>query len=71
MLRSTSIFKRNCALLVLKKWMFEKNKDCPLSKFECFDTQKHFLFVSNFEHVKFLINEKYPKNLIQTIMLHL
>jgi hypothetical protein len=51
--------------------MFEKNKDCPLSKFECFDTQKHFLFVSNFEHVKFLINEKYPKNLIQTIMLHL
>jgi hypothetical protein len=24
--------------------------------------QKHFLFLSNFEHVKFAINEKYSKN---------
>jgi hypothetical protein len=25
--------------------------------------QKHFLFVSNFEHVNFVINEKYSKKL--------
>jgi hypothetical protein len=42
MLRSFSIFKRNGAHLV-KKWMFEKNKDCPFSKFECFGHAKTFL----------------------------
>jgi len=32
--------------------------------------QKHFLFVSSFEHVNFAINRKYSKNImrIQTIM---
>jgi hypothetical protein len=33
MLKSSSIFRRNGAHLVGKK-TFEKNKDCPLSKFE-------------------------------------
>jgi hypothetical protein len=35
--------------------------------------QKHFLFESNFDHVKFAINEKYSikKMTIQTIILHL
>jgi hypothetical protein len=35
--------------------------------------QKHFLFLLNFEHVKFAIKEKYSKKktAIQIIMLHL
>jgi hypothetical protein len=36
-------------------------KNHALSKFECFDMQKHFWFVSNFEHVNFIINGKYSK----------
>jgi hypothetical protein len=39
--------------------MFEKNKDCSFSRFKCFEHAKHFLFMSNFEHVNFAINEKY------------
>jgi hypothetical protein len=42
MLKSSSIFKRNGAYLVGKK-KFGKNKDCPLSKFECFERAKTFL----------------------------
>ncbi len=60
MLKSFPIFKRNGAILV-EKMMFEKNKNRPLSKLECFDMQKHFWFVSNFEHVDFAINGKYAK----------
>jgi hypothetical protein len=35
--------------------------------------QKHFWFMSSFEHVDFAINGKYSKNImiIQIIMLHL
>jgi hypothetical protein len=41
---------------------FEKNKDCPLSKFECFEhAPKKKWFLSNFEHVNFEINGKYSK----------
>jgi hypothetical protein len=60
MFKSFPIFKRNDAHLVEKK-MFEKNKDCPLSKFECFNMQKHFKFVSSFGHINFKNNEKYSK----------
>jgi hypothetical protein len=41
--------------------MFEKNKDCPLSRFECFEHVKYCLFVSSFEHVNFAINTKYSR----------
>jgi hypothetical protein len=41
--------------------MFEKNKDCPLSRFEGFEHAKYFLFVSSFEHVNFAINRIYSK----------
>jgi hypothetical protein len=41
MLKYFSIFNKNDAHLVLKR-MFEKNKDCALSRFECFELQKHF-----------------------------
>jgi hypothetical protein len=41
MLKSFSIFKNNDAHLVEKK-MFEKNKDCPPSRFECFEHAKTF-----------------------------
>jgi hypothetical protein len=42
--------------------MFEKNKNYPSSRFECFEHAKKNWFVSNFEHVNFAINEKYFKN---------
>jgi hypothetical protein len=42
---------------------FEKNKDWPLSRFECFKHAIIYLFVSNFEHVNFAINGKYSKNI--------
>jgi hypothetical protein len=41
MLKSSPIIKRNGAHLVKKK-TFEKNKDCPLSRFECFEHAKTF-----------------------------
>jgi len=46
MLKSSPIFKRKCAHLVEKK-MFEKNKDYPLSKFECFEHAKTFFIYVN------------------------
>jgi hypothetical protein len=61
MLKSSLIFKRNSAHLVEKK-MFEKTKDYPFSRFECFEHAKKNWFVSKFEHVNFSINEKYFKN---------
>ncbi len=42
--------------------MFEKTKDYPFSRFECFEHAKKNWFVSKFEHVNFSINEKYFKN---------
>jgi hypothetical protein len=48
-----------------KKNTFEKNKDFPLLKFECFEHAKENLFVSNFENIKFVIT--IPKN-IMTIL---
>jgi hypothetical protein len=37
-----SSFQKEWCTLV-KKMTFEKNKDCPLSKFECFEHAKTFL----------------------------
>jgi hypothetical protein len=42
MLKSSPIFKRNGIYLVEKE-MFEKNKNYPFSKFECFEHAKTFL----------------------------
>ncbi len=41
------IFKRNGAHLVEKK-MFEKNKDCPFLRSECFEHVKTFLICVKF-----------------------
>jgi hypothetical protein len=41
MLKSSPIFKRSDAHLVEKK-TFEKKKDYPLSRFECFEHAKTF-----------------------------
>jgi hypothetical protein len=41
MLRSFTNFKRNGAHLEGKK-KFEKNKNCPLSRLECFEHEKTF-----------------------------
>jgi len=60
MLKSSPIFKRNGAHLVEKK-MFKKNKDYPLSRFECFEHAKTFLICVNFEHVNFAIIEIYSQ----------
>jgi len=56
---------------ISRKKDVEKNKDCPFSKLSAF-MQKHFWFILNFEHVNFVINEKYSINFItiQIIMLH-
>jgi hypothetical protein len=49
MLKSFSIFKRNGACLVEKKdVLFEKNKDCPFLRFECFEHSKTFLIYVKF-----------------------
>jgi hypothetical protein len=42
MLNFVPIFKRNGAHLVEKKDV-RKNKDCPFSRFECFEHAKTFL----------------------------
>jgi hypothetical protein len=42
MLKSFPIFKKNGAHLV-EKGRLKKNKDCPLSRFECFEHGKTFL----------------------------
>jgi len=59
MLKSFTILKKNGAHLV-EKMMVEKNKDLDQG-LSALSMQKHFWFVSSFEHVKFAINEKYSK----------
>jgi hypothetical protein len=44
MLKSSPIFRRNATHLVEKK-MFEKNKDYPFCKFECFEHAIFFMRV--------------------------
>jgi hypothetical protein len=47
MLKSSLIFKRNGVHLVEKK-TFEKNKNFPLLRFECFEHAKIFLIYVKF-----------------------
>jgi hypothetical protein len=42
--------------------MFEKNKNYSFSRFEGFEQQNIFVFVSSFENVNSEINGKYSKN---------
>ncbi len=44
-----------------KKKTFEKNRIVHFWGLNALNMQKHFLFVSSFEHVKISINEKYFK----------
>ncbi len=55
MLKCFPFFRRNGAHLVYIK------KDCPFSRFECFERAKKNWFVLSFEHVNFTINGKYSK----------
>ncbi len=54
-------FQKEWCTFGRKKMMFEKNKNCPLSRFECFEHVKKIKFVSSFEHVNFAINGRYSK----------
>jgi hypothetical protein len=73
MLKSSPIFKRNGVHLVKKKTFKKKTRIVYSQGLSVLNMQKHFLFVSNFDHVNFAIREKYSiiKMTIQTIMLHL
>jgi len=62
MLKSFPIFKRNGAHLVEEKGVWKKTKIVHFWSLNALNIQKHFLFVSNFEHVNFVINGKYSKN---------
>jgi hypothetical protein len=57
---NTFQFSKGIAHLVEKKT--KKNKDCPLSKFECFESGKKQI-VPSFKDVNFVINGKYFKNI--------
>ncbi len=61
MLKSSPIFKRTGAHLV-KKVISKKTRIVHFRGLNAFNMQKHFSFVSNFEHVKFLINGKYSQS---------
>jgi len=52
---------------------FKKIKIIHFQGLNALNMQKHFLFVSNFEHVKFTIMKNIPKTfmIIQTIMIPL
>jgi hypothetical protein len=60
MLKSSPIFKRTGAHLVGKKNL-NKIKTIHFQGLNVFNMQKHFLFVSSFEHINFAINGKYSK----------
>jgi hypothetical protein len=42
--------------------MFEKNKDCPFLRFECFEHAKTFFICVKLEHVNVAINGKCSQN---------
>jgi hypothetical protein len=60
MLKSSLIFRRNRAHLFKKK-TFEKTNIVHFQGLSVLNMQKHFLFVSKFEHGNFEINRKYSK----------
>jgi hypothetical protein len=62
MLRSSPIFKRNGANLVEKKMFYlKKIRTAHFWGLNASNMQVHFLFVSSFEHVNFVIDGKYSK----------
>jgi hypothetical protein len=63
MLKSFSIFKRNGAHLVRKKTFEKKTRTIHFQGFNALNMQKHFVFMSSFEHVNFAINGKYSKRI--------
>jgi hypothetical protein len=56
MLKSSPIFRRNGAHLVFKKDHLKKTRIVHFQNLNALSMQKHFLFVSKFEHVNFAIN---------------
>ncbi len=62
MLKSSPIFKRNGAHLVEKKDVWKK-RTIHSQGLSALNMQKHFWFVSSFEHVNFAINGKYSKEI--------
>jgi len=73
MLKFSLIFRRDGTHLVEKKDIWKKTKIIHFQGLSALNMQKHFWFVSNFEHVNFAIKEKYSKKImtIQIIMLQL
>jgi hypothetical protein len=59
-----SSFQKEWCTFGRKKWHLKKNKDCPFSKFECFEHAKPCvkLWTCNFE-----IDEKYSKNIYDNL----
>ncbi len=66
-------FHKECAHLINKKRHLKKTRIVHFQGLSVLKMQKHFLFLSSFEHVNFSINEKYSKKImiIQNIMFHL
>jgi hypothetical protein len=60
-MRVTPIFKKNGAHLVEKKRCLKKTKIVQSPGLNALNMQKHFKFVSSFEHINFAINEKHSK----------
>ncbi len=56
-----SNFQKEWCTLGRKKTHLKKNKNCPLSRFECFEHVIYFLYVSNFEHVNFALMKNIPQ----------
>jgi hypothetical protein len=48
---------------LVEKRVIEKNKDCLLLKFECFEHEIKKKIVSSFEHINFAINGNYSKKI--------
>jgi hypothetical protein len=61
MLKSFLIFKRNGALLIEKKNVWKNIRIIHSHGSNVLNMQKHFWFVLSFEHVNFVIDEKYSK----------
>jgi hypothetical protein len=68
-----SNFQKEWCTCGKKKGRLKKTRTIHSQGLSALNMQKHFLFMSSFEHVKFTINEKYSKKImiIQTIMFHL
>jgi hypothetical protein len=68
-----SNFQKEWCTFGRKKKCLKKTKIVHSWSLSALNMQKHFWFMSSFEHVNFAIDGKYSKNIItiQTIMLHL